>query len=381
MTSGTSAWWLVIDGNGDWEEVSESANGTLRCDYYENTRKMASTRWEAGSTIPASAPTNITSVSTAGFIHGESYYYDILGRVVLTTDSRTGTRVTNQVSPIADEIYQTIDSASRTTWYFYDHRGRLKEVRLPGYSPSGGSANDPLVTFTSYEIDGKVKSVEGGQTYKVEYGYDFARRMTSMTTYGTTMAVTTWSYNPDGRLIQKFYADGPDAGSDPDPGPEYTYTDFGRLKKKIWARGNTTRYDYDNDGRLIRELHFSSGTSQLTVDGASSGNDANTPDHHYGWDVLGRPTSVDNGRAIYEYDYDATTLQLSSETIEIDPDGSGGAPAVTRVIERSRDAILRSGRLRAEGQRDGGGIGGLSLPYRPRPPAGDFSGRGTELEQ
>ena len=64
------------------------------------------------------------------------------------------------------------------------------------------------------------------------------------------------------------------------------------------------------------------------------------------YDRLGRQTSSSSLlssvlQSSVSYSYDPVTLALATETITIDPDGSGSLPALTRILDRTRDTLGR----------------------------------------
>jgi len=68
---------------------------------------------------------------------------------------------------------------------------------------------------------------------------------------------TTWHYDEaTGLLVFKEYADG--------KGPTYDYTPDGRLSRRTWARGVTTDYAYDSQGRLISK-NYSDSTPDVSL--------------------------------------------------------------------------------------------------------------------
>ena len=67
-------------------------------------------------------------------------------------------------------------------------------------------------------------------------------------------ATTRWNYDRyRGWLASEDYPD-PSTGQPPAQegtgGPTYTYTDAGRLLTRVWKRGITTTYGYNNAGEL-----------------------------------------------------------------------------------------------------------------------------------
>jgi RHS repeat-associated protein len=191
------------------------------------------------------------------------------------------------------------------------------------------SVLSPIVSQTDRTPDGTVHEIKGDQTYRVQYGYDYAARMQTMTTFGTETAATTWFYNQaTGLLDRKEYHDG--------NGTSYKYTLGGRLAKRTWQRGVVTDYHYDSGGRQ-RAIDYSD----------------DTPDVLYTHDAIGRilnekqgTLSVNSGvpvvaspvRAI-SYTHDPSTLLPQSETHAL-----GG---LIRTLVRSHDGVGRPEKVAA----------------------------------
>lgn len=157
------------------------------------------------------------------------------------------------------------------TVYFYDTSLRQTGQRLP----------DGAVVTNVFLANGLIQKTWGSRLYPVEYTFDYAGRMKTMTTWqqfnqatGSGLsgsAVTTWNYDTArGWLTNKTYADG--------LGPVYTNTPSGRLGKRTWARAVSTVYSYNAAGDLT----------------GADYSDA-TPDISYGYDRLGRQTAATNG--------------------------------------------------------------------------------------
>jgi len=71
-------------------------------------------------------------------------------------------------------------------------------------------------------------------------------------------ATTTWNYNPyRGWLDNKRYAD--------NTGQNYTNTAAGRLKTRVWARGISTTYTYNNAGDLSAIIYSDSTAGSPTA--------------------------------------------------------------------------------------------------------------------
>jgi len=167
--------------------------------------------------------------------------YDSLGRAISHTDGRGNTRHTEYNS--LGQQSASIDALGNRTTYAYDQFGNLASV------------TDPLGHATIYEYDlrGR-KSYEGGATYPVRYTYNIFGNKTTMMTYRNESIgpdsgdLTTWLYDEgSGCMTNKVYADG--------KGPTYSYTPYGKLSRRTWARGIVTDYTYDGWNNLTNTVY------------------------------------------------------------------------------------------------------------------------------
>ncbi len=314
-----------LAGSGNWTETTTMPDGTKSHQIYTAGRLQKSQQ--------------LTNESTPAIITETTYTtYDDIGRSTVVTDKRTGATTTTYLNLYTDVVTSMTDAGSRTTSYSYDHRGRRTLVNQPD---TGAIANE---TITKYFPDGNIKEVTGDQTYRSTYTYDYAKRMKTLVTYGTTTATTTWNYSTTtGQLTSKL-----DHAS---KGPSYTYTNAGRLKTRTWARGNRTRYDYDPAGRLQAKRYFLTAAADT---GSNVGNDPDTGDVTYTFDRLSRSTAavVANqstnrpGVRVNTY-FDGSLLRNTRNLLLFDPDlastTSNGATAITfqRTIHRKYDSLNR----------------------------------------
>jgi RHS repeat-associated protein len=239
-----------------------------------------------------------------------TYSYDRHGRQSAVTDARNGTmhftfndadQVTSIAAPSADGI-----QPSQVTSNFFDSMNRVWKTTL---SDNTSVTNDFFPT-------GEIQQTSGSRTYPVEYTYDSQGRMKTMTTWkdfanDAGAAVTTWNYDPyRGFLLNKVY-DGGNAG------PSYTYTPAGRLRTRTWARGITTTYSYNNAGDASSVVY----------------NDGTTAPISYGYDRLGRQTSVTNGATICAFRYNDVGQALSESYT--------GGPLNGITVTNDFDPLLR----------------------------------------
>jgi len=166
--------------------------------------------------------------------------------------------------------------------------------------------------------NGLLKKTYGSRTYPVAYSYDYAGRLKTMTNWsgfasGAGARVTTWNYNPyRGWLDSKTYDDNT-------TGPAYTYTAAGRLHTRLWARGITTTYSYDNAGRL----------ATVGYDGET------TPGLGYTYDRRGRPATVTQNGMTNTLAYNNAN-QLLSESCD------GGLLSSLSVVSSYDDYLRRA---------------------------------------
>jgi len=312
--SGTTTSIRSAPADGAWTITTTAADGISSRAFYSDGLMKASTTFQAGATLPATAPANITAVTTAGFLYGSSATQDAFGRTLTQTDSRTGTTTMGLI--LENGSYASItEPGNRTTAFTYDVMARTIATELP----------DNTVTYTSHTTRGEVQAQWGSQTYPTFRTYDSQGRLAILRTRPTLDgsgkptdaggSLTTWVYHPQrGWLTGK--RDAADRGAD------YTYTAAGRLFTRTWERGITTTYNYD--------------AGLLTLTDYSD----STPDVIQTYDNFGRPLETSNTVSKTLHAYDPATLQLDTETISLDLN-SDGTPELTRVLDRAQDNLLR----------------------------------------
>ena len=239
-----------------------------------------------GSTVTSVYQNGLMSSSVHSVLGTTTYTYDAFNRV--STVTRTENSVQKTVTYAYNEAGQTVSiteaPGNRVTSYTYDDMGRRTSVTSPG---------SRTVNYT-YADTGEVLTVTGADTYPQAFTYDAQGRMKTLTTYKAypgTPEVTTWNYDSArGFMVSKVYPDN----------KQVTYTNDadGRMLTRVWTRGITTTYAYDNGGSLTG-VSYSDGT---------------TPAISYTLDRMGRVTAVTDasGSRTLSYNADGT---LASESI------------------------------------------------------------------
>ncbi|MGK9126705.1 DUF6443 domain-containing protein [Olivibacter sp. SA151] len=282
------------------------------------------------------------------------YYYDALGRVAKewsqhykggTVTGNTNTMVyTYNFSGQPTQTVQTLVTAGAptltvTTWYDYDHRGRLTDTRK---QVRNGTVTDAevLVARNSYNEIGQLRSkalhsTDKGGSFKETANYAYNARGW-MTSGGSSLFNQTLRYNdaPAGASAQyngnisrqEWSRNNVTAGSF-----NYIYDKLNCLTNGVAADGKRELIEYDAmgnikgltrdagakwiyeyDGNKLSTIKFGTTTYTYTHDAASGnmtrdGRNSNTITYNY----LNLPQTVAGTRAVtYTYDGSGTKLRM-----------------------------------------------------------------------
>ncbi|WP_262985342.1 RHS repeat-associated core domain-containing protein [Streptomyces sp. SDr-06] len=258
----------------------------------------ASTPYEAGTTTvtdPTSKPT--------------TYDHNSDGEVTKVTDplhhSQSKT-YTQHLTQTATDALGTGSTPGNVTTYGWDNRNNPTSAKLP----TGALASfTPWLNKAGMDVPDSFTTPDNTKT---AYGYDAVGNTTSVAVSGTGGGTTTSTYNPSTPTCGGFV------------GQRCTSKD---------ARGKTTNFTYDDHGNLTK-------TAPPTPQGATTAT----------YDVLGRPTTVTDGRGITSaYSYDnldqvrkVTTSGGLSVTYVYDLDGNLTARTdQTGTVKHAYDGLGR----------------------------------------
>ncbi|MHC0433830.1 RHS repeat-associated core domain-containing protein [Streptomyces sp. O3] len=216
-----------------------------------------------------------------------SYAYNAAGQLKTITDG-SGTRT---LTYDAEGRPLTISSpgAAKPFKYAYNYNGTIKRRTYP----------DGRVTRYAYDADGRIT----GQTTNSKtttYGWDAAGNLTSTKLPTTTARTETRTYDRAGRLASV----SEDAGA-----RHYTRDATGRVTsdtyKDLASTGLSTRYAYDDLGRLLREC-----TDTIATSSCLNGTTGST----YSYDQVGNLIKDADGKSTTTNTYDAADQLTKSTT-------------------------------------------------------------------
>jgi RHS repeat-associated protein len=222
-------------------------------------------------------------LSVTGAIPGSTttFTYDPVGRVKTTTDSE-GYTVTNAYDNLNRLVQQTFpDGTTRTTLY-----DRL----------TVGSTTDRLGRTTSYVNDALGRMIQTTDPLGRIIHQTWCACGSLQTLTDGNGNVTTWNYDPQGRVTSKVYADG--------KGDTFVYENStSRLKSKTDALLQTISYGYARDNNLI----------SITYTNAKN----LTPNVTFAYDAaFNRRTTMTDGTGVTAYAYNPVNGQLGAGKLQ-----------------------------------------------------------------
>ncbi|MBE9160631.1 putative Ig domain-containing protein [Nodosilinea sp. LEGE 06152] len=292
-----------------------------------------------------------------------SYEYDARGNVISQVDP-LGRKIEFTYDPTFNRLLSVRDAKGNIGTYNYDSQGNLQGITYAdgsserfSYDSTGNltrsiNRRGKDIDYT-YNKDGLLIRKEYADGSFVSYGYDARSNLISATDASGTTPMTydavdrltrivypsgrslDFTYDAGGRRTRMVDQDGFVVNYAYDPNgrlasltnttgeliTSYTYDAVGRLALETNGNGTYTTYAYDAAGQLLQIInHDNDGTVNSQFD--------------YGYDALGRRTSMTTLEGSWQYEYDATD-QLTGitlpggRTIQYRYDAAGNRISVT----------------------------------------------------
>lgn len=277
-----------------------------------------------------------------------SYVYDAAGNMTAMTDPSNAT--TNYEYDAKGNVTKTTDAAGQATSFAYDNQGNLASVTDAGattnyaYDAAGNAvsitdpndaviryaydANNRLIktidqsgneSFFIYDLNGNKLSQTDANGNTARYEYNYKGQLVKTTDFLGN--ITTYSYGNTGcpscgggvdKLVSLT-----DAGGN---STKYEYDQLGRLITETDPLSNTTSYRYDAKGNLTAKIDANGDTIAYSYDGNGRLLKKSYPDNSeesYSYDAKGNMLTATNKEISYSFSYD-TAGRMTSAT---DPNG------------------------------------------------------------
>ncbi|WP_326829751.1 polymorphic toxin-type HINT domain-containing protein [Streptosporangium sp. NBC_01810] len=269
---------------------------------------------------------NVSGATAADFT--TTMRYDLLGQLVESkapqvkiekngsaTDGRPTMKYGYNNAGLATH---TVDAEGRTFTSTFDKAGRLTSAIAPSYTPPGGSAVIPKVSF-GYDAAGRQTTVADPRNYVTSTVYDALGRPVKVTEPGPSGPGGVWLAEYDLLGEQLAVIDPTGARV------EATYDDLGRkitstqVERTPTTAAHTTRLTYDTAGNLTKSVAPGPKTTDYTVNAAGQVTAVTDPLIHtstVAYDFLGRTAKVTDplGNAT-EAEYDLAARQIAAKDL------------------------------------------------------------------
>lgn len=226
--------------------------------------------------------------------HTKKYLYDEVNRLTGVTDELGNT--TSYAYDAFDNIARVTDALGHVTEYTYDTNGNLlSETDALGntvqytYTPEGWleqvtKADGNVIRF-EYDKTGSLLKQDAGEGYTVTGSYNELGQVTEVS---SKEGKITYQYNNLGRLVSVTNVNGDKVS--------YTWDEYGNKTGMVYPDGREMRYTYDIMGRM---------TEVTGLDGEIT---------RYAYDAAGRRILTENAENTTTYEYDRIGSLIRQET-------------------------------------------------------------------
>ena len=326
----------AYDGAGNKTSVTDGNGHTTTYGYDANNRLVSVTAPDPDGAGPLTAPLTTYSYDAAGNkitqVDPRGYETGPVAAYTTTYGYNADNRLASVTTPKGEETtYEYYEDGN--LWKTVDPRGNVVGANPADYETTKtyddegrlATESDPLGHTTTYGYDevGNRTSVADANNHTTSYTYDATGRVLTIT--APDNGVTTYTYDGNGNVLTRRDANShttsyvydnaghlaSTTGPDPDgagpltaPVSSYSYDANGNRSSMVDPNGNvpggdpavhTTSYAYDRDNRLAAINYVDS-----------------TPDVSFGYDGIGKRTSMSDGAGTVSYVYDADSRLTSS---------------------------------------------------------------------
>ncbi len=289
---------------------TDPQEGTTSYTYNDSGNRIGTTYPDGTSTSASYDNRGNMLSSTDALVQTTTYTYNTFGQITASTDPQGA--ITTYGYDAMGNMTSLTDVTGGTTTYAYGTKGNLTKMT----DPQGA------VTTYTYDTVGNLTSITDPNNATTSYSYDASGNMISST--DPQGGVTTFTYNSSNRLIKTVDPLGNVA--------TYSYDASGNRLSSTDENGNTTRYQYNSRNRLIATIDALNNITSYAYGGSScpscgGGNgekitsltDAGGNTTRYLYDQLGRlskETDPLGNETNYSYDVKGNLA------IKTDPNGS-----------------------------------------------------------
>ncbi|WP_280703028.1 LamG-like jellyroll fold domain-containing protein [Kitasatospora sp. GP82] len=325
---GTTPTWLAdVDLDGEMLQATDPTGAVAQATYDDLGRQAT-----ASQLVRQPAPNPTVAYTT-------TYSYDDAGNLTATTDPNNHTNTTSYNA--ANELTSATDALNNTTQYTHDLLGNLTRTTLPDgtaatttFDQAGHATgvthfdhDTTVVTQTSagYDADGNRTSATDANGHTTTYTFDATDRLTQQVEPVTSTASITASFGHDAAGNRTRYTHTRQTGGTP-ADVYYTYntlelpestiepptSTFPNAADRTYTLGYNAAQELVTDvapGGVVKTNAYSS-IGQLTSQ-TGIGAQAATTARTFGYDLVGRLTSVSAGQATSTYTYDDRGLITS----------------------------------------------------------------------
>lgn len=239
----------VTDGNGETTQFEYDKNGQLTRST-DGEGNITTSEYDNAGRLIVSTDANNTRVE---------FRYDAVNRVIERIVDPSGLALSSQTEYDAQgRVIKTTDPDGIVTESHYDLNGQVVAIIVDPHDPASGREHVALGTYYQYDSQGNQLLVSVGTQPGIRDGVD--ELSNPIQTYEKALNSTRYDYDIHGRLIREtidptiLWTDSAGNGREESGlniSTEYHYNARGDLAAQTNARGFTTRYIYDDSGRLL----------------------------------------------------------------------------------------------------------------------------------